>query len=69
MLIIRRLNFIDAAYGIVTLTKWPSGGQVEREQKPCTGRPLTESDDSGCCINKIQPPGDERIMLKTCSRL
>jgi hypothetical protein len=24
MLIIRRLNFIDAAYGTVTLSKWPS---------------------------------------------
>ena len=31
MLIIRRLNCIDAAYGIVTLSKWPSGAQVERE--------------------------------------
>ena len=31
MLIIRRLNFIDAASGIVTLSKWPSGAQVERE--------------------------------------
>jgi len=31
MLIIRRLNCIDAASGIVTLSKWPSGAQVERE--------------------------------------
>ena len=31
MLIIRRLNYIDAASGIVTLSKWPSGVQVERE--------------------------------------
>ena len=31
MLIIRRLNCIDAASGIVTLSKWPSGTQVERE--------------------------------------
>jgi hypothetical protein len=31
MLIIRRLNFIDAASGIVTLSKWSSGAQVERE--------------------------------------
>ena len=28
MLIIRRLNCIDAASGIVTLSKWPSGAQV-----------------------------------------
>ena len=31
MLIIRRLNCIDAASGIVTLGKWPFGAQVERE--------------------------------------
>ena len=31
MLIIRRLNCIDAAFGIVTLSKWLSGVQVERE--------------------------------------
>ena len=31
MLIIRRLNCIDAASGIVTLNKWISGAQVERE--------------------------------------
>ena len=31
MLIIRRLNFIGAASGIVTLSKWMSGAQVERE--------------------------------------
>ena len=31
MLIIRRLNCIDAASGIVTLSKLPSGAQVERE--------------------------------------
>ena len=27
----RRLNCIDAASGIVTLSKWLSGAQVERE--------------------------------------
>ena len=31
MLIIRRLNCIDAASGIVILSKWLSGAQVERE--------------------------------------
>jgi len=28
MLIIRRLNCIDVASGIVTLSQWPSGAQV-----------------------------------------
>jgi len=31
MFIIRRLNCIDAASGINTLCKWPSGAQVETE--------------------------------------
>ena len=31
VLIIRRMNYIDAASGIVTLSKWLSGTQVERE--------------------------------------
>ena len=35
MLIIRRLNCIDAAPDIVTLSKWPSGAQVERELMLC----------------------------------
>ena len=34
MLIIRRLNCTDAASGIVTLSKWPSGAQVGRELSP-----------------------------------
>ena len=54
MLIIRSVNCIDAASGIVTLSKWLSGAQVERE--------LREIDDSRSCINTIQPPVDEHIM-------
>ena len=73
MLIIRRLNFIDAASGIITLSKGLSGAQVKRGLQSslnlCTGRPLTESDDTRCCINKIQPPDDEHIMLETCRGL
>ena len=35
MLIVRRVNCIDAASGIVTLSKWLSGAQVERELSTC----------------------------------
>ena len=35
----------------------------------CSGRPLTESDDTRYCINTIQPPDDEHIMLETCRGL
>ena len=72
MLIVRRLNCIDAASGIVTLSKWLSGAQVERELRSSslsTCAPdghYTESDDTRCCINTIQPPDDEHIMLETC---
>ena len=71
MLIIRRLNCIDAASGIVTLSQWPSGAKVERDLSLnlCTGQPLTESDDTRCSINTIQPPDDEPIMLETCKGL
>ena len=31
MLIFRRMNCIDAVFGIVTVRKWPSGAQLERE--------------------------------------
>ena len=58
MLTIKRLKFIDAASGIVTLSKWSSGAQVHRT--------ASESDDTRCRINTIQPPDDERIMLETC---
>jgi hypothetical protein len=59
MLIIRRVNCIDAASGIVTLSKWLSGAQVHRIATDW-------EDDTRCCINTIQPPDDENIMLETC---
>jgi len=31
----------------------------------CTEQPFTESDDTRSCINTIQPPDDEHIMLET----
>jgi len=39
MLIIRRLNCIDTASGIVILSKWPSGAQVEKELSLSTFAP------------------------------
>ena len=70
MLIIRSLNCIDAASGIVLLV---SDNPVHRLRQNslnlCTGRPLTESDDTRCCINTIQPPNDEHIKLEKCRGL
>ena len=39
-----------------------SGSPVHR----CTGEPLTESGDTRCGINTIQPTDDEHIMVETC---
>ena len=46
-----------------------SGRPVHRLRENCTGQPLTKSDDTRCCINTIQPPDDEHIMLETCRGL
>ena len=66
MLIIRRLNCIDAASGIVlSVSGRPVhrlGGATDRS----TGRPLTEWTINRCCINTVPPPDDEYIMLETC---
>ena len=37
MLIVRSVNCIDAESGIVSLSKWPSGAQVERESLSVSG--------------------------------
>jgi len=66
---------VNTASGIVTLSKWPSGAQVEKElQKQfllnlCTGRSLTESDDTRCCINTIWPPEDEQDIARNMQRI
>jgi len=52
MLIIRRSNCINTASVMVTLYKWPSSAQVEREMQFFldlhTGRSLTETDHTRC---------------------
>jgi len=54
VLIIRRSNCTNTAFGIVTIFKWPFDMQVEREPLNLhSGRPLTDSDYKRCCINKI----------------
>ena len=67
LLIFRRSDCINTASGIVTLSKWPSGAQVEKELLSlnlCTGRSLTESDDTRCCINTIWPTEDEQDIAR-----
>ena len=68
MLIVRRLNCIDAASGIITISQWPSGAQVERELSQPVHRTATyREDDTRCCINTTETPDDdEHVMLETC---
>jgi len=61
MLIIRGLNYTDAASGIVLSV---SGRPVHSFM--FTGPPLSESDGTRCCFNTVQTPDDEHIMLETC---
>ena len=75
MLIIRRLNCIHAASGIVTLSKWPSGAHVGREML-CSSLPTCAQDGLLLRVTipdaasiTIQPPDDEHIMLETCRGL
>ena len=60
MLIIRRLSLL-MQHLVSSLSA--SGCLVNL----CTGQPLTESDDTRCCIDTIQTPDDEHIMLETCT--
>ena len=71
MLIIGRLNCIDAASGIVSSV---SGRPVHSLRENCSAvlsqpvhRTVTNcEDDTRCCINTIYPPDDEHVMLETC---
>ena len=68
LLILGRSNCINIESDIVALSKWPSGAQVERELfflNLCTGRSLTESDDTRCCINTIWPPEDKQDIARS----
>jgi hypothetical protein len=40
-----------------------------RTMHRCTVRPLTESDDTRCCNNKIWPPEDENSIARNMSRI
>jgi len=63
------MNCNDAAYGIVlSVSGRPVHrlGQNQFSPNLCTGRPHTESDDTRCCINKVQPHDDELILFETC---
>jgi hypothetical protein len=67
LLIIRRSNCINTSSGIVTLSNWLSGAQVDT----CAPyghiqRQLTyiQSDDTRCCINTIWPPEDEQDIAR-----
>ena len=59
MLIIRRLNCTDAASGIVTLSKWLSGAEVERELRSLS----TSAPDSHLLIVTIPDAASVQFSL------
>ena len=70
MLIISRINCIDVAYGIVTLSQWPYGAQVERELSTCAlyDHLLRVTIPDAASI-QFKPPDGEHKMLETCRGL
>ena len=61
----QEVNYINTASDIFNLCKWPSGMQVEQFLLDLhTGRPLTESDYTRCCINTI-----DLLMMSMCFAL
>ena len=66
----QEVNCINTTYGIVTLCKWPSAMQVEKFLLDLhSGRPLTESDYTRCCINTIYLLTMNTCLFETCRGL
>ena len=59
---------LSTASGIITLCRWLSGAQVERESTHnlCTRRPPTVCDDTRCCIIQFGLLMMGKTVLKTC---
>ena len=72
LLIIRRINCITTASGIVTLCKQPYSVQVESGLQsalhPHTVRLFTEGDDTRGCGDTVDPPDDEQRAVRNMLR-
>ena len=72
LLVIRRINFITAASGIVTLCKQPYSMRVESGLQsalhPHTVRLFVKSDDTRGCGDTIVPPDDEQRAARNMLR-
>ena len=64
MFIIRRSNFTNSESGIVTLCKWPSGMQVEREISTCISDGHLQRMTIPDCVSTNSPPGDEHNVAR-----
>ena len=73
LLILRRINCITTASGIVTLCKQPYSMQVESGLQSAlhlhTVRLLVKSDDTSGCSNTICPPEDEQRAARNMLRI
>ena len=72
LLIMRRINCITTASGIVTLCKQPYSMQVESRLQSSlhlhTVRLLTEGDDTRGCGDTIDPPENEQRAARNMLR-
>ena len=68
MPIIRRINCIITASGIVTVCK-RLYNMPDESRLRCTLGPVTESDDTRCCDNTICPPEDGHVNVRNMSRV
>jgi len=73
LLILRRINCITTASGIVTLCKQPYSMQVESGLHAAlhlhTVRLFTEGDDTRGCGDTIGPPEDEKLAARNMLRI
>jgi hypothetical protein len=61
MYMFRAISCSSSGGKIVLIQHLVSSGSVsDRPVNLCTGRSLTDSDDTRCCINTILPPEDEQ---------
>ena len=72
LLILRRINCVTTAFGIVTLCKQPCSMQVESGMQSAlhlhTVRLFTEGDDTRGCGDTICPPEDEQRAARNMLR-
>ena len=64
MYMFRAISCSSSGGQIVLIQQLVSSLSVSDRPVQCTGRSLTDSDDTRCCINTIRPPEDEQDIAR-----